>query len=101
MAGRPALDGVHHLKFAVADLDDSVSWWEQVFSAQRQPHLDHVTPEGGLFACILVVPGLEMPVQLRLDPAGAKSIAGVDPVSLAVPTGRDLHEWLARLDELS
>ena len=100
MTGSLALDGVHHLKFAVADLDDSLRWWEKVFSAQRQPDLDHTTREGELFAYILFVPGLDMPVQLRFDTAGARSTAGLDPASFAVPTERELHEWAARLDDL-
>ena len=35
LASPPALEGVHHLKFAVSDLDRSLRFYEQVFGAQR------------------------------------------------------------------
>ena len=101
MATQPVpVDGVHHVTFAVVDLDESSRWWERVFGATRRPELDHASPEGAVYAHVVLVPGLGAPVQLRLDPAAARATAGADVVSLAVPTERDLHDWARRFDDL-
>jgi catechol 2,3-dioxygenase-like lactoylglutathione lyase family enzyme len=96
---RPYLAGVHHLKFPVGDLDASLSWWQRVFGAERQAHLDHAGPDGRVFAYILRVPGLTDPLELRLEPVAAKSMARFDPVTFAVDTRAQLERletWCER-----
>jgi hypothetical protein len=78
----PLIDGVHHLKYPVTDLDVSARWWERAVGAHRQPQHDHIDREGRLFACILEVPGLDVPLELRLNPEVAQATAGFDPVNL-------------------
>ena len=99
MADRPPpLDGIHHLKVFVTDLDVSLTWWKRAFGAGRDEALDHYTPEGMLFAYILSVPGIDSPVELRHDPAAARRAAGLDPVTFAVATKRDLQAWAEYLE---
>ena len=64
-----ALTGVHHVTFPVSDLEAGVTWYETVLGARRDHRLDHHDADGALFAVVLWVPGLEMPVQLRLGSA--------------------------------
>lgn len=95
---RPALRGIH-LKFAVADLQRSLSFYERVFGARRIAAYDHHRPDGTLFAHILEVPGLGTLLELRLDPEAADRAAGFDPVTIAVDDRAALDRWIAVLDE--
>jgi catechol 2,3-dioxygenase-like lactoylglutathione lyase family enzyme len=99
MTTRPMLDGVHHLKVPVTDLDESLTWWNKVLGAERQRQWDHFNREGKLYAYMCLLPGLEPPLELRLDPDAARSSAGFDPVSYAVKSASDLHDWARHLDE--
>ena len=47
---RPRVLGVHHLKFAVSNLDVSLAWYERVVGAKRVPNLDHIRKDGSRFA---------------------------------------------------
>ena len=96
---RPMLDDVHHLKVPVSDLNKSLTWWNTVLGAERQPQWDHLNREGKLFAYMCLLPGLEPPLELRLDPDAARGSAGFDPVTYAVKSASDLHEWARYLDE--
>ena len=96
----PTLDGIHHLQIAVTHLDASLAWWEQLFGAERQEYLDHAAPDGFRSAYILLIPGVNIPLQLVLDPEAAKAGAGLDPMALAVATELDLYRWAERLDEI-
>jgi catechol 2,3-dioxygenase-like lactoylglutathione lyase family enzyme len=98
-SSKPHLDGIHHLKFPVSDLAVSLKWWERALGAERQPKWDHFTPDGRLFAYILQVPGIDFPIELRLDPEAAKAVSGFDPVTLAVATEAELQNWAVQLDE--
>jgi catechol 2,3-dioxygenase-like lactoylglutathione lyase family enzyme len=91
--GPPPLDGIHHLKVFVTDLDASLTWWKRAFGADRVEALDHYTPEGTLFAYLLSVPGIDSLVELRHDPAAAGRAARLDPVTFAVAAKRDLQAW--------
>jgi len=95
---RPPLQGIHHLKFAVADLDRSCAFYETVFGARRIVAFDHKRPDGSLFAYILEVPGLGTLLELRLDPGAAAKTAGFDPVTIAVADQAALEGWIAVLD---
>src|SRR5258708_85922 len=96
----PTLDGIHHLQIAVTHLDASLAWWEQLFGAERQEYLDHAAPDGFRSAYILLIPGVNIPLQLVLDPEAAKAGAGLDPMALAVAPELDLYRWAERLDEI-
>jgi quinol monooxygenase YgiN/catechol 2,3-dioxygenase-like lactoylglutathione lyase family enzyme len=96
----PVLGGIHHLKLPVSDLEHSTKWYSAVLGARRLTQLDHRRPDGTLFAVILEVPGLEAPVELRLDPATAGALDGYDFLTLAVEDRAALDGWIAHLDAL-
>ncbi|HEX3791674.1 MAG TPA: VOC family protein [Pseudonocardiaceae bacterium] len=96
----PTLSGVHHLKFPVRDLRLSATWYERVLGARRRPEFDHRDPSGRLFAVILSVPGVDVPVELRLAPKAAANTAGYDPITFAVADRVALDEWVRHLDEV-
>ena len=94
------VSGIHHLKVYVGDLRASLSWWQDVTGARHDPALDHRAADGRLFAYLVEIPGIGLYVELRLDPAAAKAVAGLDPVTFAVDTREDLARLSTRLDSL-
>jgi len=95
-----SIDGIYHLKFAVADLERSARFYETVFGAKWLTKDDHFTPEGALFAIILDFPGLGTQLQLKLDPAAAAAQRGTNPVAFLVDTLDRLHSYVRDLDAL-
>src|ERR1700722_12599529 len=43
---KPRISGLHHLKIAVSNLQDSLDWYAKVFGAIRRPQYDHVDRAG-------------------------------------------------------
>lgn len=97
---RPPIDGIHHLKVPVSDLDASLAFYERALGAERIPEADHFRPSGALFAVICRVPGLGTLLELRLHPVRALLQRGFDPVTMLVPGVADLEEWGRHLDDL-
>lgn len=95
-----ALSGVHHVTFPVSDLEAGMAWYETVLGARRDHRLDHHDAGGALFAVVLWVQGLEMPVQLRHGPALSAG-AAFGPVTFGVADEDALHRWMAHLDTCS
>ena len=95
-----ALTGVHHVTFPVSDLEAGTAWYGAVPGARRDYRLDHHDPDGALFAVVLWVPGLPMPVQLRLGPALSAG-AEFGPVTFGVADEDALRRWVAHLDACS
>ncbi|HVZ45731.1 MAG TPA: VOC family protein [Ramlibacter sp.] len=91
--GAPVALGIHHLKFVVADLEKSRAFYEAAFGTKTA--MDHRKPDGTLFAYILSFPGLGTELEIRLDPAAAKSQKGLDPITLTVDGPADLEKWRA------
>jgi catechol 2,3-dioxygenase-like lactoylglutathione lyase family enzyme len=94
----PALAGLHHLKFAVSDLDASLAFYEAALGARRIAAFDHRRHDGTVYAVILDVPGLGTYLELRQDRDAAAAQAGFDPVTFAVRTRSDLDLWASHLD---
>jgi catechol 2,3-dioxygenase-like lactoylglutathione lyase family enzyme len=81
----PPLQGIHHLKLPVTDLDTSLAFYQRAFGARRIPEADHRrASDGSLYAYILAVPGLGTALELRLDPGRAERHRLSDPVTTAV-----------------
>lgn len=97
----PELMGIHHLKFAVQDLDRAEAFYSAVLDAKRIPDADHIDDNGHLYAIILDVPGLGTLLELRLNAAAAAQQAGFDPVTIAVSDLAQLDAWGAKLDALN
>jgi catechol 2,3-dioxygenase-like lactoylglutathione lyase family enzyme len=97
-AVEPALAGVHHLKIAVSDLDTSIAWYERVLRAHRVERFDHRDDTGALFGVIVELPGVDIPIELRLSPETAAATAGHDPITFGVTDRTELDYWVAHLD---
>jgi len=87
----PVLDGIHHVKLPVTDLDRSLAWYQQ--------HLGYVVMtefvEGGVrMGVAMTHPNGGPDLALRADPARARAAAGFDYFAIGVP-GHHLIEALA------
>jgi catechol 2,3-dioxygenase-like lactoylglutathione lyase family enzyme len=94
----PVLQGLHHLKLPVSDLDASLAWYERVLGAQRLAWADHLDHSGVRYAVIVSIPGLPVQLELRWAPGAAQAMNGYDPMSFAAGTVEDLRVWVAHLD---
>ena len=94
----PDFLGIHHLKFAVSELDRSLAFYSRALGARRLSKLDHIDAAGQLFAIILEVPNLGATLELRLSAEHAAKQKGFDPITLGVEGRADLEEWMAHLD---
>ena len=95
---RPGLHGIHHIKFAVSDLDRSLAFYERALGARRVAAWDHRHADGTRYAVILEVPDLGTHLELRLDPEQAVRQRGFDPITIAVRDRGALEEWADYLD---
>ena len=91
------LDGVHHLKLPVADLDRSLAWYQTRLGYQLQAEIIEGGTRMGL--------GLRHPdggprLALRLDPRRARAAAGFDYFSIGVPDKQAIDQLAARLTAL-
>ena len=96
----PAISGIHHLKFPVADLDRALAFYVAAFGARRIPEYDHRDERGAVYAYILSVPNLGTVLELRLSAELAARHTGFDPITLAVDARADLQLWATHLDAL-
>ncbi|MEI9851554.1 MAG: VOC family protein [Sphingomonas sp.] len=97
---QPAIDGIHHLKFAVADPGRSLAFYEKTFGARRIPAADHRDADGAVYAYICEVPGLGTLLDLRLSREHAEAQRRFDPVTLNIADRAELRAWAAHLDAL-
>lgn len=95
----PATQGLHHVKLPVSDLDASLAWYARVLGAQHQPQFDHFGERGQRYAVIMMVPGCDVPLELRWAPHAAQAMNGYDPISFAAGDGSAVRNWAVHLDE--
>ncbi|MFB7085664.1 VOC family protein [Streptomyces sp. NPDC056296] len=98
MVSPPSLSGLHHVTLPVTDLDASTAWYTRVLAGERVPALDHHDAETGRYSVVLALPGVAIPVQLRLAPEAAGTAAAYDPLTLSVTDRAELDRWAAHLD---
>jgi catechol 2,3-dioxygenase-like lactoylglutathione lyase family enzyme len=92
------LTGVHHVKFAVRDLEKSIEWYERVFGFKAE--LEFPDEDGVVRGVAGSVPGLgDTGLALRQNPEVA-GFHGFDPVSFGIADEAAAHAWAAHLDEL-
>src|SRR6266851_4626155 len=93
----PELDGVHHLKLPVSDLNRSRAWYESRLGYQvATEFIEDGTPMG----LALVHPNGGPSLALRLDPDRAARAAGFDYFSIGVPTQAAIETLARRLTAL-
>jgi catechol 2,3-dioxygenase-like lactoylglutathione lyase family enzyme len=93
----PVLDGVHHLKLPVTDLDRSVAWYRDRLGYEVE--IEFV--EGGELAGVAMRhPNGGPRLALRRDPARAAAAAGFDYFSIAVPDKARMDALADRLTAL-
>jgi catechol 2,3-dioxygenase-like lactoylglutathione lyase family enzyme len=93
VSSAPVLDGIHHLKLPVTDLDRSLAWY--------QAHLGYgvmteFVEEGVRMGVAMTHPNGGPDLALRCDPDRARAAAGFDYFSIGVP-GHEHIEALAAL----
>src|SRR5215471_5735316 len=91
----PQLDGVHHLKLPVSDLDRSIAWYERVLGYRRSIEF---VEQGTLMGVAMHHPRGGPDLALRLNPEYARAAAGFDYFSIAVPTREAMVDLAQRLD---
>ncbi|WP_051712985.1 VOC family protein [Spirillospora albida] len=95
----PRLDGVHHLKLPVGDLERSIDWYRSRLGYEVAVEF---VEKGTLMGVALEHPDGGPGLALRLDPERARAAAGFDYFAIGVPdkkTIEELAERLARLGE--
>lgn len=92
-----ALQGFHHVKLPVRDVDRSRAWYVRVLGFVVEIEF---VEEGVLMGVALRDPGDTVGVALRHDPMRAEALSGFDPIALGVPTREDIDRWAAHLDDL-
>jgi catechol 2,3-dioxygenase-like lactoylglutathione lyase family enzyme len=90
----PRLDGIHHVKLPVSDLERSADWYASRLGFRRQ--LEFV--EGGvLMGVTMVHPNGGPMLGLRLDPDRAAAAAGFDYFAIGVSDEATLRALAERL----
>jgi catechol 2,3-dioxygenase-like lactoylglutathione lyase family enzyme len=93
----PELDGVHHVKLPVSDLNRSRAWYESRLGYQLATEF---IEDGVVMGVALVHPSGGPNLALRLDPGLAARAAGFDYFAIGVPTKAALETLAGRLTAL-
>jgi catechol 2,3-dioxygenase-like lactoylglutathione lyase family enzyme len=91
----PALDGIHHLKLPVRDLDRSQAWYQERFGYEV---LIDFVEEGVRMGVSMQHPNGGPDLALRRDPARAEAAAGFDYFAIGVPGKEAIDALAAKLD---
>jgi catechol 2,3-dioxygenase-like lactoylglutathione lyase family enzyme len=94
MTDAPVLDGIHHLKLPVTDLDRSQRWYQDRFGYETM--IDFVE-EGVRMGVSMRHPNGGPDLALRCNPAMAAAAAGFDFFSIGVPGKDAIDDLAARL----
>lgn len=92
MPDAPLLDGVHHLKLPVSDLERSLSWYQERLGYEV---VHEFVEDGVLMGISLTHPNGGPDFAIRHDPERARAAAGFDYFAIGVPG----QEAIARLAE--
>ena len=93
----PKLDGVHHLKLPVSNLNRSRAWYESRLGYQAGTRF---VENGTVMGVVMVHPNGGPDLGLRLDPERAARAAGFDYFAIGVPTKAALDALAGRLTAL-
>jgi catechol 2,3-dioxygenase-like lactoylglutathione lyase family enzyme len=92
----PRLDGIHHLKLPVSDLDQSQAWYEDRFGYEGM--IDFVE-DGVRMGVSMRHPNGGPDLALRCNPGKAADAAGFDYFAIGVPGHDAIDALAARLTE--
>lgn len=90
----PRLDGVHHLKLPVSDLDRSRAWYESRLGYRVSTEF---AEHGKVTGLVMTHPNGGPMFALRLDAARAGAAAGFDYFSIGVPSKEAIDVLAERL----
>jgi catechol 2,3-dioxygenase-like lactoylglutathione lyase family enzyme len=93
----PALDGIHHLKLPVTDLDRSLAWYQTRLGYELRAEIIESGTKMGL---AMSHPNGGPSLALRLDPDRAAAAAGFDYFAIGVPDKPAIEALAQRLTEL-
>ena len=90
-APAPALDGIHHLKLPVGDLERSLEWYRDRLGYEV---MHEFVEDGVRMGIAMVHPNGGPDFAIRLDPERARAAAGFDYFAIGVP-GHEAIDALA------
>ena len=93
----PELDGVHHVKLPVSDLNRSRAWYESRLGYRLATEF---IEDGAVMGLALAHPNGGPDLGLRLNPELAARTAGFDYFAIGVPTKAALESLAERLTAL-
>jgi catechol 2,3-dioxygenase-like lactoylglutathione lyase family enzyme len=94
----PELAGIHHVKFAVSDIERSVAWYERVFGFKVT--MEFKDDQGIVRGSVGQLAGLDRTLlAFRENKELSEAVTGFDPVSFAVEDRADVEAWVAHLNE--
>ena len=96
MTDAPRLDGIHHLKLPVSDLQRSLTWYQD-----RLGYLvmHEFIEDGALMGIAMTHPNGGPDLAIRLDPERARVAAGFDYFAIGVPGQHAIEALAARFTE--
>src|SRR6185437_13010833 len=93
----PLLDGVHHVKLPVSDLDRTRAWYESRLGYRAAMQF---TEGGRPTGLVMAHPNGGPMLSLPLDPERAARVSGFDYFSIGVPDKESLDQLAKRLEDL-
>ena len=97
MSTAPVLDGIHHLKLPVSDLQRSLAWYQNRLGYVV---MHEFVEDGVLMGITMTHPNGGPDLAIRLDPERAGLAAGFDYFAIGVPGQEAIDDLAARLTEL-
>ncbi|MFI0899361.1 VOC family protein [Streptomyces sp. NPDC020983] len=93
----PALGGIHHVKFAVSDIQRSIDWYGRVFGFTTT--MEFKDDEGIVRGSVGKLTGLDNTLlAFRENAELSESLSGFDPVSFAVQGKAEVQAWVDHLN---
>jgi catechol 2,3-dioxygenase-like lactoylglutathione lyase family enzyme len=96
MSEVPRLDGIHHLKLPVADLQRSLAWYQDRLGYVV---MQEFVEDGVLMGIAMTHPNGGPDLAIRLDPERARAAAGFDYFAIGVPGLEAIEALAARLSQ--
>ena len=97
MTDAPVLDGIHHLKLPVTDLEQSLAWYRERLGYEV---MHEFVEDGVLMGISMAHPNGGPHLAIRLDPDRARVAAGFDYFAIGVPGHGAIETLACRFDGL-